>query len=522
MAELRFGGGLNQLDDERINPFECIEGENYLLCSDSGQFKPRPPFDLKGTATNAAEIRGIMQLVKRDNTETTLVQAEEVVYEWDGSTSWVVETPSSAANVTATSLLRASYWSLDDLLIITDLSLTSNVWQWDGTSMTEMTHAIAGVTSLYAKYSIVFQGRVWLFNVTTDASANPHMVLASEFENYDNYDNSVTPAAASLTYSAPFFLLTPDLKEINGVATFFDTIVISTVSGKVFKIIGTDATNYAVSEFYPGSSALGQESMVNIGNDVLWMRRGGKVERLKATEQFGDTSIDDISRVIPNEVADSTGVISVYDERYQRVYLFGSNKILVIDKYALEKQELSPWMKWTTQMSSNLDTKAATFLKRPGTEDYSVYFGGPNGEIYDINGTGGGDASMTLIRVYRKTPLVSQLDTMNDFIEGRISYRRINELDFNLEFEWTDEYADTLSVVKLKDAVISAGTIFWGSGTAPAYWGGDYYWNTAGLAEERVSTAGFSAVGKGPSFFLTTTVNSAVDWEITKLETDDF
>jgi hypothetical protein len=33
---------------------------------------PRQPFDLKGTATNAGKLTGLLQLVKRDNTETTL------------------------------------------------------------------------------------------------------------------------------------------------------------------------------------------------------------------------------------------------------------------------------------------------------------------------------------------------------------------------------------------------------------------------------------------------------------------
>ena len=517
-AQLRFGGGLNQLDDELIHPEECIDGENFELETESRHFHSRASFDLKGTATNAGVIRGIMQLVKRDNSETTLVQSSELVYLWDGAASFTAKTPTASTPVNTNSLLRGTYWSLDDLLIITDVSGLSPVWQWNGTTMTEMVHGIAGVSELFAKYSVVWQNRVWLFNIKTDASLNPHMILASEYENYDNYDNAVTPTGTSLTFSDPFFLLSPDLKPINGVATFFDSIVISTVDGKLFRLTGNDATDYAISEYYSGSAAIGMESLINIGNDILYTRIGGKVERLSATDQYGDTAADDVSRKIPTEVVDLASALSVYDQRKQRVCFFTSNKILVLDKFAMETSELSPWSKWTTQMASNLNVEAATFMKRPGLETYTIYFGGPSGQVYDYAGSGTSDAGTTLIKTYRKTGLVKILDTMNAFVEGRITYRRKGVVEFNMEFEWTDEYADTLSVVPLKDTVTSPGTFFWGSGANPAYWSGDYYWNEGGVLD-RVSTVGFSAVGKGPSFFLTTTVNTTNDWLINDIET---
>lgn len=515
MAELRFGGGLNQLSDDLISFDECIEGENFLLDADSRDFKRRPGFDLKGTATNAKSISGIMQMITRADVATTLVQANETVYQWDGAASFT-----SKATVTTNSLLRSSYWSLADVLVITDLSKTTVVKTWNATAVSDLTHAISGVTSLYAKFSAVFQNRVWLFNVKTDSSDNPHVILASAFENHQSFNNAHNPVSTSLTASVPFFLTTPDLKPINGVAQFFDTLLISTVEGKLFYLTGTDASNYRVQEFYGGSSATGTELIANIGNDVMFMRHGGRVEKLRSTQDFGDTKADDVSTFVQDEVTGVTSGILVYDRVNQRICFFLSGKVLVIDKYLMEKGQLSPWMKWTTQMASALSVNAATFLRRPGDTTYSVYFGGPQGQIYDLNGTIAGDYGSTLINTYRKSKLISELDTMNDVVAGRITYRRKGTFRAQLTFEWTDEYADTVSSVPMKNTVTSVGTDFWGSNETPIYWGGSNYWNEGGIAQERVSTVGFDAVGKGPSFFFTINCNTTVDFLIHKITTE--
>lgn len=514
MAELRFGGGLNQLSDELVNASECIEGENFLLSPDSQEFRPRPPFDLKGTATNAGSVGGIMQLVKRDNTETTLVKAGTLVYTWNGASTF---TP--VATVATNALFRGTTWSLDDILAITDINKVEVVKQWNGTSFATMTHAIPGVTNLYAKYGLVHQGRLWLFNIKTDSTDLPHVFIASEFENYDAFDTTKTPTSTTLTAGVAFFLTTPDLKGINGVASFFDTILISTQEGKLFRVTGTDATDYEVKEFYPGSSAAGDELMVNTGNDVMFVRRGGKVEKLLATQNYGDTAADDVSKQIPTESLSLQTGITVYDQARQRVCFFANNAILVLDKYIAETRETSPWMKWTTQMTTNLDTDAVTYLKRPGTQNYAVYFGGPQGQIYDMNGSGTGDGNSVLILSYRKTKLISELLSVDDNVMGRISYRRKGECTLQLNWEWTDEYSETTNLIPLKDQITLAGTNFFNSQLSPTYWGGDSYWNTGGIQVPRMSTKGFSAIGKSPSFFLTLSLNTAVDFDIIKLET---
>lgn len=509
MPELRFGGGINQLDDELVNPDECVEGENFLLDAESRQFKPRDPFTLTGTATSAEAVSGIMQLVTRADVITTLVQTQETLYSWDGADAF---TP--VATVATNSLLRDTYWSLDDILILTDLSKATTVRTWNGSAVAALTHGITGVTNLYAKYGAVFQNRMWLFNVTTDATALPHVLLASAFEDHEDFNNADTPTSSSLTASSAFFLVVPDLRPINGVAVFFNTLVISTVNGALFKLTGTDATDYAIVPLYQGSSAAGDESIVNTGNDVMYVRKGGNIERLMTSDTYGDTEADDLSRWIKTEVQDLTGGIAVYDQAHQLVMWFTGGEILVLAKNSLDL-DVSPWMKWTTRMASALDVSAAKYLRVPGTTNYSVYFGGPQGQIYDLHGSGAADAGSTLIAAYRKSKLISELNTVDDFVSGRVHYRRKGVCDLVLEFEWSENYANSRCLVPLLGPITSGGVAFWGG---DVYWSGDNYWNQGGVEEFRVSTSGFSAVGKSTSFFLTVTIASTVDFLVNKIE----
>ena len=512
MRELRFGGGINQLDDELVSFDECIDGENFLLDADSRSFRPRPSFDLKGTAPNAAVINGIMQLIKRDNTATQLVQAGTTVYDWDGGSTWT-----SKGTVASNALLRSAYWSLNDVLVITDLNKNEVVKTWDGTTLGTLAHNIVGVTNLYAKYALVHGGRVWLFNVTTDAADNPHVILASEYEDYSNFNNAQTPDSAALTYSDPFFMTSKDLRPINGVGLFYNTIVFSTIDGRMFRITGTDATDYAVEEYYAGSSAVGKELMVNAGNDLMYVRRGGQIESLRATDQYGDTTADDISKWIQTETQGLNDGVAVYDQQRQRVCFFTEyGYVLVCDKYALTKG-LSPWMKWTTNMTTNLNVSAATYLRIPNYTGYTIYFGGTEGQVYDMNGIGTGDSGGVVIDSYRKSKLVTNMNTIDDLVSGRIHYRRKAIQNLDLTFEWSDEYTDTRNRIPLKAPLEGVGNAVFGGNV---YWGGDVYFNGGAATLDRVSTVGFSAVGKGPSFFLTTALSTDEDFLVLKIETE--
>ena len=102
--KLLYGGGLNEQQQPDIN--EAFKGSyNFELKKDTNALTPRAPFDLKGTATNTGDIRGLLQLVKRDDTETTLVQSGNTLYLWDGAASFT-----SKGSPAATSKQRGTYW----------------------------------------------------------------------------------------------------------------------------------------------------------------------------------------------------------------------------------------------------------------------------------------------------------------------------------------------------------------------------------------------------------------------------
>ena len=172
----------------------------------------------------------------------------------------------------------------------------------------------------------------------------------------------------------------------------------------MFKLEGTDATDFRFVEYYSGSSALGPEGMVNIGNDIMYVREGPAVELLSSTDRYGDVASDDASRWIPTSVANLSDPLAVYDQKQQDVYFFTDGFILVFDKDIYLNGEFSPWSKWTTQMAAGLTPKAAISLLDPSTGRQTVYFGGPNGELYDIHGTStNGDIDTNPIRTSRKS-----------------------------------------------------------------------------------------------------------------------
>src|SRR5688500_668345 len=100
---LDFSGGLNENPAPALN--EALAGYNFDLQKNQKKLRPRRPFDLKGTAPTTGSGSGLLQLIKRDNTETTLVQVGSQVYTWDGASTFT-----STATVATTSQLRDVYW----------------------------------------------------------------------------------------------------------------------------------------------------------------------------------------------------------------------------------------------------------------------------------------------------------------------------------------------------------------------------------------------------------------------------
>jgi len=590
MAKLTFEGGLNENDACDLK--ECQAGQNFDLGTSETSFHPRPPLALKGTTPSGQQVNGILQLVTRADVETTLIfDVTPAIWLWTG-TGFSLK---RFASLDASSKLRGTYWSLDDYLIISDISKATPMMKWDGTDCTRLKNGLSsgatantsitesggvytlvktdhgfdtgdlitiagadtgfngefevtarltssevryagtgsGVSTLpgtsalgidaYAKYSVVHNGRLWLFNITTDSDDNPHMMVASEFENVENYSTTQRSATGSPTPAAAFYMLTPDLKPINGVESFNGQLVISTIEGKLFRLTGVDATDYAFVDYYVGSAATGTETMTSIGNDVVYMRKGGNIESLAATDTSGDVSANDISRWIPDQVEDLTDAITVYDQTYQKVHFFVDGKDIVLFKDILYSgSNLSPWSIYKTELSFDFNTNAAVYLRRPGESTYSVYVGDAFGNIYDVNGEGVGDigdGGTTNIITFRTSRIIDELNYKYSWLFGRVQYRRIGECDVSVSFDWSNEYNLSSSTITLKGPTATqAGAVYSNSGDVDYYYGGPSYYSETNAFLTKVSHQSFSPTGKAESFTIQVYLSTGVSFQIDNIE----
>ena len=585
---MTFDGGLNENDGTKPN--ECQEGYNFDLVFGDTNLIPRKPLDLKGTSTLGGEIAGIMQLLKRDDSETTIIFDDDgvtpTIYLWDGGSTF---TSKRATNLATNSKLRSVYYPLDDILSIVDVSKNTPLMQWNGstcqrhkTALTDSAGAsITGITqtagvatatygavhgksigdlitiiganeagyngehevltapttttltysvdsgtaspatgtitadgevTLYAKYGAIHNGRLWLFNVTTDSSDTPHLMVASAFENIESFDTAARAEDGTVTADEAFYILTPDLKPINGVAQFNKELIVSTLDGKLFRLTGNDATNYRWVDYYSGSAAIGTETMVNFGNDVALMRSGGRIDTLRQTDASGDVTVDDISRWIPNTTRGLSEALAVYDNDYQKVYFFVQSKILVLYKENLYGTDSSPWGIFKTELDFHFNTSAAVRIRRPGLFSYSVYVGGATGEIYDLNGTGDGDAGATGIQMKRRTNMIEDLKTKQGMLFGSVQYRRRGLVALNMSCDWSEEYNVTTSIINLKGRGPSDPVSPYYGDTV--YYGGDFYYNAGFAFEGKLTTQRFSPGGRSPSFFFEVNTDSIYDFQI--------
>ena len=497
MAVLTFQGGLNEQDVSQVNPSECISGYNFELGNKDTHYRPRKPFDLLGTTTNVSPINGFIQLIKNDDTETTLVQSGDTVYQWDGTTTFT-----SRGTVSANSRLRGVTWELGGYSVIVDTQKQTVIKKWDGTSLTTLTTGLTPAT-LFAKYGIVHLGRMWLFNVTT-TSNTPHLCVASAFEDPESYSTANRAQGSGVTANQAFYMLTPDLKPLNGVALFYNSLIISTDKGRLWKLSGTNATNFQWDPYYAGSSAIGTETMANIGDDVVYMKKDGVFESLISTETAGDVKTDDLSRWIRETSSGLTDCITVYDQSRQKVYFFAaSNKLLVLFKEMLGARQgtnLSPWSVYKTSHASSFSTNAAIYMRQPGGDNYNVYWGGSDGKIYQMEGTGTGDPSSTSIETNRKSKLFEELESEDGSvvnpevspIRGRVYYRRISDVDLLMDFEWADDYAINRCTVPLDGPGTGDPANYFGGS---AYFGGIFYFNSGFQLAQRMSTHGRKPFG---------------------------
>lgn len=522
---LNFPAGLNQNENPDLK--EASAGWNFELGARQTELKPRLPFDLIATATNGAPITGICQLVKRDATQSTLVFAGTVCYEWDGTSTGFT----SRGTITSGAKMREAYWSLGDYIIMADANSTShnNVKKWDGTTFSD----VLGTFS--AKYCVIHLNRAWYFNIWTGGVNYPHMIVVSAFEDPTTVDTTKRGGATTVggyaftTGLEAFYLLSPDLKEINEVSVFQNVLILSTKDGQLFKLTGTNSKDFQFTPFYVGSSAVGTESMANIGNDVVYVNKSGNINLLRAVQEYGDVSSSDVARWIKNHVKNLTNAIIVYEQFSQKVYFFVANKVLVLYKDILyatmaesaDNAGLSPWSVYVTDHSSQFNTLSAKYMYIPGTTNFTTYWGDSTGNIYDMNGVGNGDAGTYSINLSRTTrvidmTVIAPFPWAGDILMGKVMYHRDSApTSLNISFAWSDEYNTSISSVLLKGPPTNNNGACW---NRSSYWNGSSYWSQGFQFSDVISHQTFSPTGKGSGFYLTIGTQGVNTWRVDQLE----
>jgi len=500
------GGGRNTVArPSDINEQECADGENFDLRLGDSAFRPRKPFDKIATATNSGPIRGIAQLVRADNTTSTLVQAGDTVFEWDLGTTFT-----SKATISASSRLRGARdqnFTLGGTVIITDLEKQTEVSTWDGTTFATLVHDLGG--SFFAKYAVVTNERVFYANITAGISI-PHMVVGSGLLDPGDLTVADRPSS-SLSGADPFFLLTLDLKPINGLVSAFGIIAFSTQNGKIYQLSGSSAQDFAVIDLFSGSNASGDEAMVNIGNDVLIGRRSA-IDTLRSINTFQDVKTDDVSRWISDEIEPQTEWRIVYESNRQRAFCFPSEGQLVhvLHKPLFDAGGISPWSKWTTKHAIGFNPETVVTILGPDGIP-TVYMGDSTGNLYRFDGTGAQDGGSEDITSFRLSPMVKgdPSGTVRE-LSGYIDYTRPTAtLDIDLEVQWLDGDDQTTTTA------LPAETIGQVYGGGDVFYGGDFHYGAKGTGRQHRQR--WDAAGNGHGFQIRSSVTAAQDFSVDEI-----
>lgn len=534
--KIKFGGGLHtRASADEIDQREAAAGQNFLLDLDNRELRNRPPFDLIGTVPNAAEIRGGASLLKSDGTVSTLIQAGGVVYEWDGSTGFTQK-----GTCTSTAKLRGHWrshnWTLSDKVLITDLSLVDTVKEWDGTTFQSVTftnETDAGFGSFYAKYVHVADERAMFANVVSNATPTPHLMVGSTISDYTQISVANRPSS-SLATSDPFYLLTPDLKPVNGLQSAFGTTIVSSEKGRLFNLDGSSAKDFSFGTFFPGSYASGAESLAYIGTDIIYGRQG-RLESVRDTASFGNSESDDLTKQIADFVAPYSGWTIAYNGRAQMVYAFpeSQSEVLVYNPAmrtsrslaagptgqfieakddATEKIKLSPWMRWQTDHALAFQPTFVMSMLDPTDGLEYVFMGDSSGNFYRMEGTGdsGDGGSADISTSWTSKVFSAPLDAEVYRIKGYLKYRKNAAATVTLTFLFAGRTAyDQTITLTLPEPT---GQSYFGGA---AYFGGPYYFGVP--FSNRLIRQYFDIPGQASDFQVKIDVTGTTNFNLNEL-----
>lgn len=487
---LKFGGGLHtKASPDEIDPREAASGINFDIDIQDRNLRNRAPFDLLGTVPNSQPIQGGGSLLKTDGTVTLIVQAGGVIYQWNGTTF------TSVGTCNPSSQLRGHWishtWNLTDKLLLTDLALADVVKEWNGTTFqssvfTDENNNPFG--TFYAKYLDITNELAMFANVKDPSSTTPQLIIGSARSNYNQITITNRPSTA-ISASDPFFLISPDLKPINGIIDSFGTAMVSTEKGQIFNLNGSSAQDFSFSPFYPNSSASGLESIVNIGDDVIYGRQG-RIESVIDTNTFGNSQASDITTNIADVIQDYPGWTFAFNSRTRRTYAFptGISEVWVLDSAVQQAGQISPWMRWQTQHPLAFKPSMVMSMLDPVDGLEYIFMGDSSGNFYRMEGTGSGDGGTSNIETQFLSKLFSaQLDSVAYDVEGYIKYAKGDAATINLTFQYQGvEVFDKSISINLPE--ITASSFYGGN----AYYNGDFYYGTfqGRLARQKFSPPG--------------------------------
>jgi hypothetical protein len=262
----------------------------------------------------------------------------------------------------------------------------------------------------------------------------------------------------------------PDLKPINGHVEAFGSTILSTQKGRLFNLTGSSAKDFAFSDFYPGSEAVGSESISYIGNDIIYGRQG-RIESVSDTNKFGDSESDDLTVPISDSVAGYTDWTIVYNSRLNRAYCFpsGQSEVWVFNT-SMRGGKLSPWMKWTTSHSLAFKPTFVMSMLDPVDGLEYIFMGDASGNFYRMEGTGSaGDGGSADIAVDYTSKLFSaKLDAKVYNVEGWIKYRKSNSATVTITIRYAGASAFdeslTVSIPAITGRPLFGGGLYFNDG----------------------------------------------------------
>jgi len=470
---LKFGGGQNSsASEDEIDEREASFSQNTLLDFKNQNLRNRLPIDLLGTAPNAEEIRGFATLVKSDGKTTLLVQAGVKIFSFTVRNGFV----DTGFTVNADMKMRRHlhhYWSLDDIVIITDVNEKSPVLEWDGGTLSTMPHNLTN--EFKSKYCFVEDERARYANITSNSTPTEHMIVTSKVSDHRNLSISDKPTSA-LGDDDPYFLLTPDLRAINGLSSAFGVMAVSSELGSIYSILGQAPSDTSIDKFFPRSFASGDESMTYVGNDIVYGRIG-RIETLASTNKFGDVEADDLSQQVRDEFKSLKDWTIVYNQRTDKIYFHPAGEEFIWEyTKSMINSGISPWNRIVTANTFKMKQTAMMQIIDPADGLEYIFMGDAAGNIYRMEGTGkSGDAGSSNISMKWRSKLFKLPPDFNATnFEGYISYRSLTDETVTVKFLFAgSQLSDENTTVAIKK---TPGRRWFGGGASPIHFSnGEYF-----------------------------------------------